>query len=244
MFPDAKHVQSNGIRAEINNNLSERLQGTYRQREKTLRGLDNMESGQRYLDGWTLTYNLFREHEGIDYQTPGEMAKVKVPFEQWEDVVKQHPPAEEQPKTERRNTVAELSDARLRDVATAGSNVRFVPDPTRRRRPKGETDSHDPDEEWPPSGQTVTRWREASPAPNSSGNRKTVARLPLPPREKTKRDTVKVAAVKPSAAKHVDKEKAKPKRKSKRPHQYARARKEHRNQGRKASKPVLVLGRR
>ena len=38
VFPDAKHVQSDGIRAEINNNLSERLQGTYRQREKTLRG--------------------------------------------------------------------------------------------------------------------------------------------------------------------------------------------------------------
>ena len=33
-FPDAQHVQSNGIRALINNNLSERVQGTYRQREK------------------------------------------------------------------------------------------------------------------------------------------------------------------------------------------------------------------
>ena len=51
MFPDAEHVQSDGIRAMINNNLSERLQGTYRQRTKTLRGLDNIESGQRYLDG-------------------------------------------------------------------------------------------------------------------------------------------------------------------------------------------------
>ena len=203
-----------------------------------------MESGQRYLDGWTLTYNLFREHEGIDGQTPGEMAKVKAPFKQWEDVVKQHPPAEEQPNTERRNTAAELSNARLRDEETAGPNVHFVPDTTRRRRPKGETDSDDPDEEWPPSRQTVTRWRETSPAPDSGGTRKTVARLPLPPREKPKRDTGKVAAVKPKPARDAEKEKAKPKRKSKRPHQYARARKEHQNQGRKSSKPVLVLGRR
>ena len=244
VFPDARHVQSDGIRGEVNNNLSERVQGTYRQRIKTLRGLENMESGQRYLDGWTLTYNLFREHEGIDNQTPGEMAKVKAPFKQWEDVVKQHPPAEEQPKTERRNAAAELSDARLRDETTAGPNVHFVPDPTRRRRPKGETDSDDPDEEWPPSGQTVTRWHEASPAPDSGGKRMTVAQLPLPPRERPKRAAAKVAAVKPKPARQADNEKAKPKRKSKRPHQYAKARKEHQNQGRKSAKPVLVLGQR
>ena len=66
---DAKHVQSEGIRAELNNNLSERMQGTFRQREKTLRGLDSRESGQLYLYGWVLTYNLFREHESLNYNT-------------------------------------------------------------------------------------------------------------------------------------------------------------------------------
>lgn len=88
VFPDTKHIQSDGIRAEVNNNLSERLQGTFRQREKTLRGLDNLESGQRYLDGWTITYNFFREHESID-ETPGEAAKVKIPYEDWADVVRE-----------------------------------------------------------------------------------------------------------------------------------------------------------
>ena len=79
-FPEIKHIQSQGIRAEINNNLSERLQGTYRQRVKTLRGLENLETGQRYLDGWTLTYNLFREHEALGYDTPGDRAKVNAPL--------------------------------------------------------------------------------------------------------------------------------------------------------------------
>ena len=46
-----KHVVSQGIRAEINNNLSERLQGTFRDRDKTLRGMKHRESGQTYLDG-------------------------------------------------------------------------------------------------------------------------------------------------------------------------------------------------
>ena len=84
---DVKHVQSEGIRAELNNNLSERLQGTYRARTKTLRGLDNKESGQVYLDGWTLTYNLFRKHEALDNKTPASAAKVSTPFKSWESVV-------------------------------------------------------------------------------------------------------------------------------------------------------------
>ena len=62
VFPDAEHIQSEGIRSkDNNNNLSERVQGTFRQRTKTMRGLDSKESGQRYLDGWVLNYNLFRE---------------------------------------------------------------------------------------------------------------------------------------------------------------------------------------
>ena len=51
VFPDAEHIKSEGLTAELNNNQSERLQGTFRQRTKTLRGLDTRESGQTYLDG-------------------------------------------------------------------------------------------------------------------------------------------------------------------------------------------------
>ena len=39
-------------------------------------------------DGWVLNYNLFRDHEGIDNDTPEERAKVKPPFTEWADVVK------------------------------------------------------------------------------------------------------------------------------------------------------------
>ena len=88
VLPTTKHYQSEGMKAAINNNLSERLQGTYRSRIKTLRGLDSMETGQRYLDGWGITYNLFREHEGIHYVTPAKRASVNPPFTEWAGVVK------------------------------------------------------------------------------------------------------------------------------------------------------------
>ncbi len=88
VFPKAKHTQSEGIRAELNNNRSERVQRTFRDRTKTLRGLDNRASGQRYLDGWVLHYNLFREHESLGDKTPGEAAKVDAPFKEWADVTR------------------------------------------------------------------------------------------------------------------------------------------------------------
>ena len=88
VLPEAKHIQSEGLAADVNNNLSERLQGTFRDRVKTLRGLDSIKSGQRYLDGWALTYNLFRGHHSLRDKTPGKVAKVEAPFAEWADVVK------------------------------------------------------------------------------------------------------------------------------------------------------------
>ena len=88
LMPEAEHMQSEGLAADINNNLSERLQGTFRSRTKTLRGLDSRKTGQRYLDGWVLTYNLFRGHESLRNKTPGHRAKVNPPFREWADVVK------------------------------------------------------------------------------------------------------------------------------------------------------------
>ena len=45
VLPETRHMQSEGITADINNNLSERLQGTFRSRVKTLRGLDSRHNG-------------------------------------------------------------------------------------------------------------------------------------------------------------------------------------------------------
>ena len=88
LSPETKHIQSEGLAAEVNNNLSERLQGTYRAREKTLRGMDSIESGQRYVDGWTLNYNLFRKHESLRNKPPASKALKDPPFTEWADVVK------------------------------------------------------------------------------------------------------------------------------------------------------------
>ena len=141
VFPLAKHVKSEGLRAEINNNMSERLQGTYRSRTKTLRGLDSRETGQRYLDGWTLTYNNFRDHEGVDGEPPAVKAKVKLPYDEWADVVRGYDGPPEQLHEERK--VAALERPAFRIVPKEGMEL-----PPRRRPkprvPRGRTSNSGP----------------------------------------------------------------------------------------------------
>ena len=88
---EAKHIKSEGIRSlTLNNNMSERLQGTIRARDKVLRGLKSLESGQRFLDGWQMDYNFFRPHLSLEEYgretTPAEAARMAFPFSSWQEV--------------------------------------------------------------------------------------------------------------------------------------------------------------
>ena len=87
LMPEARHMQSQGMHADINNNMSERLQGTFRDRIKTLRSMDSRATGQRYLDGWVINYNHFKGHHSLRNDTPAKRAKIQ-PFKEWADVVK------------------------------------------------------------------------------------------------------------------------------------------------------------
>ena len=83
---NVEYIQTDGIAAEVNNNLSERLQGTIKERNKVLRGFKRPASAQQYLDGWVLDYNYFRPHHALGMATPASKAGVKAPFENWQGV--------------------------------------------------------------------------------------------------------------------------------------------------------------
>ena len=88
VFPKTLHIKSQGIRSSLNNNLSERLQGTIRSRDKTRRGMESIRTGQAFMDGWTIYYNHMRDHEALDGKTPAQAAKLKPEITEWADVVK------------------------------------------------------------------------------------------------------------------------------------------------------------
>ena len=83
---DVEHIQTDGLAAEVHNNLSERLQGTIKERDKVLRGFKRPGAAQEYLDGWMLDYNYFRPHHAIGKETPAQKAGLKAPFENWQGV--------------------------------------------------------------------------------------------------------------------------------------------------------------
>ena len=88
VMPGTQHIVAQGIYEEVNNNLSERMQGTFRDRTKTMRGLQGRASGQRYLDGFVLDYNHFRKHEALGGRKPGEVAGIQPPYREWADVTR------------------------------------------------------------------------------------------------------------------------------------------------------------
>ena len=88
LFPNAEHIQSERIDHWLNNNRIERLNNTYRAREKTVRGMHSLVSGQHLLDGLTIDYNYFRKHETLKGRKPADVAKVDSPFKEWADVVR------------------------------------------------------------------------------------------------------------------------------------------------------------
>ena len=86
-MPHTMHLKSEGLDAELHNNLSERLQGTLRDRDKVLRGLKSREAGQTYLEGIAVDYNLFRPHMALKDSTPAAIAGVNIGLRNWGDVV-------------------------------------------------------------------------------------------------------------------------------------------------------------
>jgi transposase-like protein len=74
--PRTEHVRFPNIRDRSNNNMVEGLHGTIRQRNKVMRGLDDVETTQTMMDGMRIYYNFIRPHMALNGKTPAEKARV------------------------------------------------------------------------------------------------------------------------------------------------------------------------
>ena len=52
-----------------------------------MRGLKNIKSAKLITDGWLLHYNYLRPHESLNGKTPAQIAGVKFPYRNWQDIV-------------------------------------------------------------------------------------------------------------------------------------------------------------
>ena len=73
---ETEHLWNVGLKHHPNNNHVERLHGTIREREKTMRGL-KIESTP-IVEGHRLYYNFIKPHEALNGKTPSEEAGITI----------------------------------------------------------------------------------------------------------------------------------------------------------------------
>ena len=61
-----------------NNNILERLNGTFRERTKVLRSLEISVGAQEFASGMQTYYNYIRPHQGIGGLTQAQMAGIQI----------------------------------------------------------------------------------------------------------------------------------------------------------------------
>lgn len=72
------HIRLNDFQSHPNNNILERLNGTFRERTKVMRSLDSTASASEFVAGLQTYYNYIRPHQGIGGLTPAQMANIPV----------------------------------------------------------------------------------------------------------------------------------------------------------------------
>jgi transposase-like protein len=86
--PRTQHVRIPNIRDRSNNNMIERLHGTIWQRNKVMRGLDDIETAQTMMDGMRIYYNFMRPHTALDGKTPAQKANIETDKAEWMSLIK------------------------------------------------------------------------------------------------------------------------------------------------------------
>jgi putative transposase len=76
--PRIQNVRSIGSSHEGLNSKVERLNGTMRDRETVMRGLDTAKKSQELVDAMRIHYNFIRPHQAIGNQTPAEAAGINL----------------------------------------------------------------------------------------------------------------------------------------------------------------------
>ena len=72
------HLRLKDFETKPNNNILERLNGTFRERTKVVRGFDSPVSAIEFASGMQTYYNYIRPHQGIGGLTPDEMAGIQI----------------------------------------------------------------------------------------------------------------------------------------------------------------------
>jgi transposase-like protein/DNA-directed RNA polymerase subunit M/transcription elongation factor TFIIS len=83
------HVRLKDFETKPNNNILERLNGTFRERTKVIRSFDNPIGAQEFAAGMQTYYNYIRPHQGIGGMVPAQLANIPINLtgNRWETMI-------------------------------------------------------------------------------------------------------------------------------------------------------------
>lgn len=83
------HIRLKDFETKPNNNILERLNGTFRERTKVVRSFDSDIGAQQFASGMQTYYNYIRPHQGIGGLTPAQMANIPLDLagNRWEKII-------------------------------------------------------------------------------------------------------------------------------------------------------------
>jgi putative transposase len=76
--PRTMNIRSVSVRHEGLNSKVERLNGSVRDREVVMRGMDHKDSAQTLIEAMRIYHNYIRPHQGLDGKTPAEASGIKI----------------------------------------------------------------------------------------------------------------------------------------------------------------------
>jgi transposase-like protein len=77
--PRVRNIRSISVRNQGLNSKVERLNGTMREREKVMRGMQRKQTAQQIVDAMRIHYNFIRDHQTLE-TTPAEKAGIHLRF--------------------------------------------------------------------------------------------------------------------------------------------------------------------
>jgi transposase-like protein len=88
-FIQNPHIRLKDFETKPNNNILERLNGTFRERTKVVRSFDSGIGAEEFATGMQTYYNYIRPHQGIGGMTPAQMANIPINLlgNRWETMI-------------------------------------------------------------------------------------------------------------------------------------------------------------